>query len=148
MTGLEDGKILADHRHIAFVAVPKRSTVLAPPDTVGDDTSDESSLLNGRLRHTGDGMTILVHRGRVAHHKHVGRLGNVHEGANKSAPGAVRLRSEHFYDRRGADAGCPKHGGTGNPDASRDHALVVNLLDLYAGRNFNAELGQSLCCLS
>jgi hypothetical protein len=24
-------------------------------------------------------------------------------------------RPEHFYDRRGADACCPKHGGAGNP---------------------------------
>src|SRR5216684_7507535 len=139
MTGLKDGEVLADHRHIAFVAVSKRSTILASPDTVSDDMPDKSSLLNGCLRYSGDGVTILGHRGCVARHKHVGRLGNVHESANESAPGAVCLRFEHFYDRRGTDACCPKHGGAGNPDASRDHALVVNLLDLCARRNFNAE---------
>ena len=141
MTGLEDGEVLADHRHIAFVAVPKRSTILASSDTVGDDMPDKSALLNGCLRHSGHGVTILGHRGCVARHKDVGRLGDVHESANECAPGAVCLRSEHFYDRRGADACGPKHGGAGNPGASRDDALVVNLLDLYARRNFNAELG-------
>ncbi len=100
---------------------------------------DKSSLLNGCLRHSGHGVTILGYRGCVARHKHVGRLGDVHESANECAPGAVCLHSEHFNDRRGADACCPKHGGAGNPDASRDHALVVNLLDLYARRDFNAK---------
>ncbi len=94
----------------------------------------------GCLRHTGDGVTILGHCGRVARHKYVGRLGNVHEGTNERAPGAVCLCPQHFHDWRGTDAGCPKHGGAGNPDASRDHALVVNLLDLYARRNLDAEL--------
>src|SRR5712664_4348829 len=99
MTRLEDGEIVAYHRHIAFVAVPERSTVLASSDTVGDDMPDKSALLNGRLRHSGDGVTILGHRGCVARHKYVGRLGNVHESANESAPGAVCLRPEHFNDR-------------------------------------------------
>ena len=103
--------------------------------------SDKSALLNGCLRHSGDGVTILSHRGCVARHKHVGRLGNVHESANESATGAICLRPEHFHNRRGANACCPKHGGAGNPDASRNHALVVNLLDLYARRNFNPEPG-------
>src|ERR1700682_6778736 len=98
MAGLEDGKILADHRHVAFVAVSKLSTVLASSDPVGNDTSDELSLLNGCLRHAGDGVTILGHRGCVARHKHVGRLGNVHEGANESATGAVCLGPEHFNE--------------------------------------------------
>ena len=137
MAGLEDGEVLADHGHIAFVAVPERSAILAPSDTVGDDSSDEPALLNGGLRHSGDGVTILGHGGCVARHKHVGRLGEVHESADESAPGAVCLRSEHFHDRRCADACGPKHGGAGNAQASRDDALVVNLLDLYAGRNFN-----------
>src|SRR3981189_2071053 len=140
MAGLEDGEGLADHRHIAFVAVPKRSTILASSDTVGNDMPDKSSLLNGCLRHSGDGVTILGHRGCISHDKDVGCLGYVPESAEDGAPGAVRRRPEHFYERRGANACCPKHGGAGNPDASRDHALLVNLLDLYAGRNFNPEL--------
>jgi hypothetical protein len=141
MAGLENGKILADHRHIAFVAVPKRSTVLASPDTVGDDTSDELSLLNRCLGHAGDGMTILGHRGGISRHKDVGRFRDVHESADEGASGAVCLRSKHFNDRRGADARCPEHSGAGNPDASRDHALVIDFLDLYARLNFNAVLG-------
>src|SRR3984893_8192770 len=140
MTGLEDGEVLADHSHIAFVAVSKRSTILASPDTVGDDMSDKSALLNGCLRHSGDGVTILGHRGCISHDKDIGRLGDVHERANECTPGAVCLCPQHFYDRRGANARCPKHGGAGNPDAGRDDALVVNLLDLYTRRNFNAEL--------
>src|SRR5258708_7816478 len=141
MTGLEDGEVLADYRHIAFVAVSKRSTILASPDTVGDDTTDKSTLLNGCLRHSGDGVTILSHRGCISHDKDGGRLGDVHESANECAPSAVRRRPQHFHDRRGADACCPKHGGAGNSCASRDHALVVDLLDLYTRRNFNPELG-------
>src|SRR5712671_5072103 len=131
MTGLEDGEVLADYRHIAFVAVSKRSTILASSDTVGNDMPDKSSLLNCCLRYSGHGVTILGHRGCVARHKHVGRLGDVHESANECAPGAVRGRPQHFYDRRGANACCPKHGGAGNPGAGRDDALAVNLLDLY-----------------
>jgi hypothetical protein len=92
------------------------------------------------LRHSGDGVTILGHRGCISHYKDVGRLGEVHKSANDCAPSAVRCRPQHCYDRRGANARCPKHGGAGNPDASRDDTLVVNLLDLYTGRNFNAEL--------
>src|SRR6202140_2300766 len=141
MTGLEDGEVLADHRHIAFVAVSKRSTILASPDSVCDDVSDKSALLNGCLRHSGDGVTILGHRGCISHYKDVGRLGDVHESANEGAPSGDRRRPQHFYDRRGANARCPKHGGAGKADASRDDALVVNLLDLYTRRNFNAELG-------
>src|ERR1700722_15848284 len=140
MTGFKDGEVLANHRHVALVAVPKRSTILTSPDSVGDDVSDKSALLNGCLRHAGDGGTILGHRGCISHDKDVGRLGDVHESADGCAPGAVGLRPQHFYDRRGADARRPKHGGAGNPDVSRDDALVVNLLDLYTGRNFNADL--------
>ena len=141
MARLEDGEVLADDRHTAFVVVPERSTIVASSDTVGNDMPDKSSLLNGCLRHSGHGVTILGHRGRVACHKHVGRLGNVHESANGCAPGAVRRRPQHLHKGRGANACCPKHGGAGNPDASRDDALVVNLLDLYARRNFNPKLG-------
>src|ERR1700680_4034789 len=141
MTSLKDGEVLADHRHIAFVAVSKWSTILASPDSVGDEVSDKSALLNGCLRHSGDGVAILGHRGCISHDKNVGRLGDVHESANQRAPRAVGRRPQHFYDRRGANARCPKHGGAGNPDASRDDAFVVNLLDLYTRRNFNAELG-------
>src|ERR1700732_2669158 len=111
MTGLEDGEVLANHRHVALVAVPKRLTILAPPDSVGDDVSDKSALLNGCLRHSGDGMTILSHRRCISHYKDVRRLGDVHASANECASGAVRRRSQHFYDRRGANARCPKHGG-------------------------------------
>src|SRR5277367_5355724 len=107
MTGLKDGEVLANHRHIAFVAVSKRSAILASFDTVGDDVSNESALLNGCLRHTGDGVTILGHRGCISHYKDIGCLGDVHASAHERAPGAVCLRSEEFYDRRGADAGCP-----------------------------------------
>src|ERR1700719_4043135 len=98
MTGLKDGKVLADHRHVALVAVPKRSTILASPGSVGDDAPDESALLNGRLRHSGNGMTILGHRGCISYYKDVGRLGDVHAGANECAPRTVRRRSQHFYD--------------------------------------------------
>src|SRR5260370_1438977 len=90
--------------------------------------------------HPVPGVTILGHRGCISHYKDIGRLGDVHESADECTPGAVCLRPEHFHNRRGANACCPKHGGAGDPDASRDHALVVNLLDLYARRNFNAEL--------
>src|ERR1700722_10659017 len=141
MTGLQDGEVLADYRHIALVAVSKRSTVLASPDPVGDDTSDKPALLNGRLCHSGNRMTVLGHRGCIAHNKDIGRLGDVHESADECSPGAVCLGPEHFYNRRGANAGCPKHGGAGNPDSRGDHALFVDLLDLYARRNFNPELG-------
>ena len=141
MPGLQDRKILADHRHIALVAVPERPTILAFPDAVGDDTADESSLLNGCLCHSGDGVTILGHGGCISHHKDIGRLGDVHESADECTPGAVHFRSEHFNDGRGADAGRPQHGGAGNPDAAGDHALVVNLLDLDARRDFNPEAG-------
>ena len=103
--------------------------------------SDKPALLNGCLRHSGDGVTILGHRGCISRYKDVGRLGDVHESADDCAPGSVCLRPEHFHNRRGANARCPKHGGAGNAVASRDDALVVNLLDLYARRNFNAELG-------
>src|SRR6202158_3182515 len=140
MTGLKDGEVLADHRHVAFVAVPKRSTILASFDTVGDDMSDKSALLNGCLRHSGNGVTILGHRGCISHDKDVGRLGDVHESADEGAPGAVCLRPEHFHNRGGANACRPKHSGAWYPRASRDHALVVNFLDLYARRNFNPEL--------
>jgi len=140
MTGLEDRKILADHRHIAFVTVSKRSAILASPDTVGDHLSDEPPLLNGGLGYTGHGVTILGHGGRVSRHKHVGRLGDVHERADESTPGTICLCPEHFDDWRGADAGRPKHSGAGNLRAGRDHALVINLFDLYAGRDFNTEL--------
>src|SRR5580704_5481732 len=100
MAGLEDGEVLADHGHIALVAVPKRSTIPASPDAVGDDVSDKSALLNGCLRHSGDGVTILGHRGCVSYYEDIGRLGDVHESANECAPGAVCLRPEHFHDRR------------------------------------------------
>src|SRR6201998_239697 len=140
MTSVEDGEVLANHRHVAFVAVPKRSTILASPASVGDDVSDKSALFNGCLRHSGDGVTILGHRGGITHYKDVGRLGDVHEGGDECAPGAGGRRPQHFADGPGADACGPKHGGAGNPDAGGDYALVVNLLDLYAGRNFNAEL--------
>jgi hypothetical protein len=140
MTGLKDGEILADHRHVAFVAVPKRSAILASSDPVGDDMSDKAALLNGCLSHSGDGVTILGHRGCISHHKDVGRLGNVHEGADECAPGAVRRRPQHLYNRRGANARSPKHGGAGNPGAGGDHALVVDFLNPHAGRNFNAKL--------
>jgi hypothetical protein len=132
VAGLEDGKVLADNRHIALIAVPKRSTILACPDTVGDDTSDKSSLLNCCLRHSGHGVTILNYCGSISHHKHVGCLGYVHEGAYEGASRAVCPRSKHFYNRSGADARCPKHGGAGNPGATCDHARVINSLDLYA----------------
>src|SRR5438477_2055812 len=104
MAGLEDGEVLADHRHIAFVAIPKRSTVLASSDTVGNDMSDKSSLLNGCLRHSGHGVTVLGHRGCVARHKHVGGLGDVHVSADECAPSAVRRRPEDLYGRRGPNA--------------------------------------------
>src|SRR5260370_6658402 len=110
MARLKDGEILPDHRHVAFVAVPKRSTILASPDTVGDDMSDKSALLNGCLRHSGDGVTILGHRGCISHDKDIWRLGDVHESANGCPPSAVCLRPEHFHNRRVADACCPKHG--------------------------------------
>ena len=99
MTGLKDGEVLTDHRHVAFVAISKRSTILASSDTVGDEMPDKSSLLNGCLRHAGHGVTILVYRGCVARHKYVGRFRNFHQSANESAPGAVCLCSEHFHDR-------------------------------------------------
>src|ERR1700692_302968 len=131
MTRLEDGEVLADYRHIAFVAVAKRSTILAPLVTVGDDMSDKSALLNGCLRHSGDVVAILGHRGCISHDENIGRLGDLHESADECAPGTVCLRPKHFHNRRGANACCPKHGSTGNPDASRDDAVVVYLLDLY-----------------
>src|SRR5580658_5560939 len=46
MTGLEDREVLADHRHVALVEVPKWSTILACADPVGDDLPDKSPLLN------------------------------------------------------------------------------------------------------
>ena len=94
MAGLKDGEVLADHRHIAFVAVSKRSTILASPDTVGDEMPDKSALLNGCLRHSGDGVTILGHRGCISRYKDVGRLGDVHESADECTPGAVGLRPD------------------------------------------------------
>src|ERR1700733_5172187 len=107
MTRLKEGEVLANHRHVALVAVPKRSTILAFPDAVGDDVTNESSLLNCCLRHSGDGVTILGHRGSISRYKDVGRLGDIHEAADKCAPSAVRLGSQHFHHGRGADAGCP-----------------------------------------
>src|SRR3984885_8826765 len=101
MTGVKYGSVLADHRHVAFVAVPKRPTILASPDSVGDDMSDKSALLNGCLRHSGDGVTVLGHRGCISHYKDIGRLGDVHESADECTPGAVCLRLQHFHDRRG-----------------------------------------------
>src|ERR1700726_4878067 len=103
MAGLEDGEVLAGPRHSAFVAISKRSTVLASPDTVGDDLSDKSALLNGCLRYSGNGVTILGYRGCISHYKDVGRLGDVHESANECAPRAVRRRLQHFHDRPGAN---------------------------------------------
>src|ERR1700760_3748536 len=135
MTGLEDGEVFSDYRHIALVAISKRSAILAAPDTIGDDTSDKPSLLNGCLRHAGYGVTILGHRGCISHHKDIGRLCEIHEGADEGAPGAVRRSAEHFHDGRGTDTRRPKHGSAGNPGAGCDHALVVDLLDLYARRN-------------
>src|SRR3954470_1161388 len=110
MTGLEDGEVLADHRHIALVVVPERSAVLASPDSVGDDMPDEPALLNGCLRYSGNGVTILRHRGGISDHKDVGGLGDVHEGADERTPGAIRRSPKHFHHRRGADACSPKHG--------------------------------------
>src|ERR1700677_4419218 len=97
MTGLKDSEVLANHRHIALVAVPKRSTILAPSDSVGDDVSNESTLLYGSLRHSGDGVTILGHRSCISHDKDIRRLGDVHASANECATSAVRLRSQHFH---------------------------------------------------
>src|ERR1700754_742195 len=98
MAGLEDGEVLADHRHIAFVAVPERSTILASLDTIGDDMPDKSSLLNGCLRDSGDWVAVLGHRGCISRYKDVGRLGDVHESADQCAPGAVRRRPQHFHN--------------------------------------------------
>ena len=139
ITRLKDGEILTHYRHTASVAVPKRLTILASSDAVGNDMPDKSSLLNGCLRHSGHGLTILEYSGCVARHKHIGRIGDVHESTNECAPTAVRLRPQHFYDGRGADACCPKHSGAPNAGASCDYALFVDLLDLYTRRNLNAE---------
>src|SRR3984893_7379959 len=141
MAGLEDREVLTDHRHIAFVVASERSTIFTLPDTVRDDTPDKSALLNRCLRHSGDGVTILSYCGCITNDKDVRCLGNVHESANGCAPGAVRRRSQHFHDRRGANARSPKYGRAGNAGASRNDALFVDLLDFYAGRNVNAEFG-------
>src|ERR1700722_3384134 len=98
MTGLKDGKVLANHRHVAFVVIPKRPAVLASPDPIGDHPSDKSTLLNGGLRHAGDGVPVLGHRGCISDDKDVRRLADVHESAYEGAPSAVHRRTQHFYD--------------------------------------------------
>jgi len=55
--------------------------------------------------------------------------------------GAVFCVPSIFDNRRGAYALLPKHGGAENPTPAAITALVINLFDLYARRNFNAELG-------
>lgn len=93
MARLENSEVLANHSHIAFVAVPKRLPVSAPFDAIGNETSDKTSLLNGCLSHSRDRLSALRHRGHIARDKDVWRLGNVHEGVNKCASGPVRLCS-------------------------------------------------------
>jgi hypothetical protein len=53
MTGLENGEVLTDYRHPAFVAVAKQSTHHCAPETIGGEMSDKPTVLNGR--HVGDG---------------------------------------------------------------------------------------------
>ena len=66
MAGLEDGKVLADHRHGAFVSISKAVLWYAAPDPTGDQTSHVAPLLDGRLRNAGDRSSVLLYRRCVA----------------------------------------------------------------------------------
>jgi len=130
-------KFLPTHRQYCLCLAIYRngSAILASSDTVGDNVPDKIfPCLNGSLRHSGNRVTILGHRGCVARDTtHWAASGDVHESADESAaPRGLSSFQSIVTTGEALTPAVQKHSWRWEfARQPRMMPLTVNLLDLY-----------------
>src|SRR3954453_1045268 len=69
LAALENGKTFADHRHVAFVEVTKRTRRGFAGNTPLNQLPGVAPLLHCYLRYAGQRLTILIERCSIADHE-------------------------------------------------------------------------------
>src|SRR5258708_39662781 len=108
-TRLHDGKILADHRHVALIEVSERTRRFTAADLSGDEPSDVSALLDCDLRHSRQRSTVLDQGRGITDDEYSTGIGEVQKWADACPASSVGRRAEHLYDRRRRNTRRPQY---------------------------------------
>src|SRR5208283_1908550 len=109
--------------------------------------SDVPALLDGDLRHSRQGPTVL-HQGRgVADDEYPPRIGNVQKWADACPTSPVGRRAEHLHNRRWRDACGPQYRTAVDPLSADRYASIIDVFDHRAGDYFHSEPRKSSGCL-
>src|SRR4029077_580246 len=104
----EDGKILADDSHIAFVEVAERAGRRVTLDLCADVPADIPAFLDCYLSDAGQGAAVLGECRGVADDEYLRVVGYVQEWRDANAPGSIALGIQQLQDRRGRNPGSPQ----------------------------------------
>src|SRR4029077_18703931 len=79
---LHDGKILADHRHVALIEVSERTGRFTAAELSGDPPSHVPALLDCDLRHPRQRSTVLYQSRGIADDEYPASIGDVQKWAD------------------------------------------------------------------
>src|SRR6266581_3266843 len=91
---LQNGKVLANYRHVAFVEIPEwpRRRLACNPAVY--QAARVAALLHRHLRHAGQRLAIVVQRSGIADHEDLGMTGHGEILLNAHPPGVIRFRTQ------------------------------------------------------
>src|SRR5215469_13514475 len=137
---LENGKVLTDHGHVAWVAIAEGLYNWAAPNPRTDDAPDEASLLNCDSCYAGQRMAVLSRGRRITDDKYLGVVGDAQLRPNAGTPGTIRADAELLDDRRGLNTRRPQHRLARDALAPNHHTVLIHLLDYHPDSHLDAEL--------
>lgn len=135
----EDGKILANDSHIAFVEVAERAGRRVTLYFCADVPADIPAFLDCYLSDTGQGAAVQGECRSVADDEYFRVVGYAQEWRDANAPSSIALGIQQLQDRRGRNPGSPQYRRAFNPPAGNDDALLVDLFDQRLGENPDAK---------
>jgi hypothetical protein len=124
--GLQDGKTLADHRHVALVEVTERSKRSLARDATMNRLTRMSSLLDRNLRHTGEWFAVLIQCRRITDYEDLRMFRHGEVVIYTHTAGVIGLGFEPPARGRWLNARGPDHGFAQDPFTRYDDAVLVD----------------------